>query len=412
MGEFGVIAVMLEGMADSQPVDVVSSLEAGSTAEGRRGVRRRLGWVLAGVGVAGLVAAVAFRPSAASSAAAQVWPPFVLVAGLLLIGLVADDDGLFAAAGHRLARAAPTGMVLFGGAAVMVGAVTAVLNLDTSVAFLTPVLVYAARSRGEGEAPLLYGCLLLSNAGSLFLPGSNLTNLIVVGHLHLSGGQFLANMWAPALVALGITAAVVGCVEHRSLRVRIEDVAPAERPVIGLGAVGVVAAGAAVVALHNPAIPVIAAGVAVAGVRLLAGREHPRRVADVVAVPILVGLFGVAVALGTIGRVWSGPADLLSHLDRWGTAGVAAGSSVLVNNLPAASILAARRPQHPFSLLVGLNLGPNLFATGSLAWVLWWRAARSAGARPSIAKASKLGLIAVPLSMAGALGALELFGLG
>ena len=42
--------------------------------------------------------------------------------------------------------------------------VTSILNLDTSVAFLTPVLVYAARSRGEGEAPLLYGCLLLSNA--------------------------------------------------------------------------------------------------------------------------------------------------------------------------------------------------------------------------------------------------------
>jgi Na+/H+ antiporter NhaD/arsenite permease-like protein len=45
----------------------------------------------------------------------------------------------------------------------MIGAVTALLNLDTSVAFLTLVLIYAARSRGEGEAPLLYSCLLLSN---------------------------------------------------------------------------------------------------------------------------------------------------------------------------------------------------------------------------------------------------------
>ncbi len=53
------------------------------------------------------------------------------------------------------------------------------------------------RSRGGGEAALLYGCLLLSNAGSLLLPGSNLTNLIVLGHLHLTGGQFLARMWLP-----------------------------------------------------------------------------------------------------------------------------------------------------------------------------------------------------------------------
>ena len=103
---------------------------------------------------------------------------------------MADDDGLFAVAGHPLARTASNGVLLFVGAVAVVGAVTAVLNLDTSVAFLTPVLVYTARSRGEGEAPLLYGCLLLSNAGSLFLPGSNLTNLIVVGHLHLNGGQF------------------------------------------------------------------------------------------------------------------------------------------------------------------------------------------------------------------------------
>ena len=94
-------------------------------------------------------------PSKAGSAAGQVWSPFVLVTGLLLIGLIADADGLFAAAGHRLARTAPNGVVLFVGAVAVVGAVTAALNLDTSVAFLTPVLVYTARSLGEGEAPLL-----------------------------------------------------------------------------------------------------------------------------------------------------------------------------------------------------------------------------------------------------------------
>jgi arsenical pump membrane protein len=65
---------------------------------------------------------------------------------------------------------------------------------------------------------------------------------------------------------------------------------------------------------------------------------------------------------------------------------------------------------HPFSLLIGLNLGPNLCVTGSLAWLLWLRAARGAGAQPSLARASVLGLVAVPLSMAVALGALALTG--
>ena len=146
------------------------------------------------------MAAIAVRPSAAQSEASQDWPQFVVVAGLLLVGLVAEDDGLFTAAGHLLARVSRSGGVLFLGATALIGLVTAALNLDTSVAFLTPVLIYTARSRGEGEALLLYGCLPVSNAGSLFLTGSHLTNLIVLGHRHQSGAAFLARMWAPALV--------------------------------------------------------------------------------------------------------------------------------------------------------------------------------------------------------------------
>ncbi len=218
-------------------------------------LRSRLDILLASLGVVGLVAATAADPSVARAAAAQVWPPFVLVTGLLLIGLVADDDGVFSAAGQQLARRAPSGII-----------------------------------------------------------------------------------------------------------------------------------------------------------RVVTGQEQPRRAVEVLGLPVLVGLFGVAVSLGTLGRVWSGPAQLFAHLSGWGTAILAAFWSVLVNNLPAASLLAAHRPPHPYSLLIGLNLGPNLFITGSLAWLLWLRAARSAGAHPSPAVASHLGIIAVPLSMAAALGALSLTG--
>lgn len=367
-------------------------------------------WLLAALGLAALVTAVITRPSAAQMATVQDWPPFVLVGGLLLIGLVADDDRLFAALGHTLARRAPSGLVLFLGATATIGIVSALLNLDTSVAFLTPVLVYAARSRREGEAPLLYGCILLSNAGSLLLPGSNLTNLIVLGHLHLTGSQFLRHMWAPALTALTITAAVVGVVEHRALAVRVEDPTPGPRPALGLGLAGIIAATVLVIALRSPAIPVAVIGVVSVAIRLLSGKEQLRRVVQLLGIPVLVGLFGIAVALGTLGRAWAGPATLLSHLDVWGTGALASFLSVVVNNLPAASLLAARTPHHPFALLVGLNLGPNLFVTGSLAWFLWLRAARSAGAKPSIATASRLGALAVPLSIAGAIGVLLLTG--
>lgn len=376
-----------------------------------------LRWGPAAAGCAFLVAAVVLAPHHARSAAAQDWPPFVLVAGLLLVGLVADADHLFAAGGHALARLAPNGVLLYAGTAVLVVTVTTLLNLDTSVTFLTPVLVYAARSRGEGEAPLLYACLLLSNAGSLLLPGSNLTNLIVLGHLHLSGGAFLAHMALPALAAAIVTALVVGILHHRALRATVAPTTEPEHPVLGVGLLAVVVVTVLVVALRAPALPVAAVGVAAV---LLRSRTRPSRrgavssraALEILGVPILVALFGLAVALGTLGRSWSGPATLLSHLNVGGTAAVAAVTSVLVNNLPAASLLAARQPPHPFALLIGLNVGPNLFVTGSLAWILWLRAARTAGGKPDVRRASLLGLASAPLAIAAAVGVLVLSGVG
>jgi arsenical pump membrane protein len=356
----------------------------------------------------GAAAAIARSPDAARAAAAQDWPPFVLVSGLLLVGLVAEEDGLFAAAGAWFAALASNGVLLYGGAVVLVAGVTAVLNLDTSVAFLTPVLVYTARQRGQGEVALLYACLLLSNAGSLLLPGSNLTNLIVLGHLHLSGADFFRHMAPPWLASVVVTALVIAIAERRSLRTPSSVDGRLERPVLGIGLLAVLAVTILVLVLHSPALPVAAVGLVSVLVRAPSRQGQGRRALDILGIPVLIGLFGIAVALGTLGRVWSGPTALLSHLDLWGTAVVAAGTSVLVNNLPAASLLAARTPPHPFALLVGLNVGPNLFVTGSLAWMLWLRAARSAGAEPSVGRASRLGVIAVPLAMIAAVGMLAI----
>lgn len=129
---------------------------------------------LSGVGAAAAAGVVA--PGAAASALSRSWSPFVLVVGLLLIGQVANADGLF----DRMA-AATTG--LRGGARALlvallgnVGGVAAVLNLDTSVAFLKPVLALSARRRGLEETPFVLGSLVMANAASLLLPGSNLTN--------------------------------------------------------------------------------------------------------------------------------------------------------------------------------------------------------------------------------------------
>ena len=79
----------------------------------------------------------------------------------------------------------------------LVAVTTALLNLDTSVAFLTPVLIHVTRRRGSREEPFRYGCVFMSNAASLLLPGSNLTNLLVLADEHVSGSLFLAAWRCP-----------------------------------------------------------------------------------------------------------------------------------------------------------------------------------------------------------------------
>jgi arsenical pump membrane protein len=306
-------------------------------------------WTLpvAALGVVGASVALLAAPHQARSAAAQTWSPFVLVSGLLLVGLVAEADGLFRAAGSQLARVARNGITLFVGATLLVVLVTATLNLDTSVVFLTPVLIAAARQRASAERSLLYGSLLLANASSLFLPGSNLTNLIVLGHHPLSGGGFLALMWPAALAASVVTACCLGVWARQDLTAPTV-VADTDGPQLGLGfgLPAVVVVVVLVLALHSPALPVLGVGAVAALARVVQRRLTFRGAVDTLGVPVLVGLFGITVGLGTLGRVWSGPATALAHLGGVGSAVVSAVFTVLCNNLPAASLLAARDPRH------------------------------------------------------------------
>jgi arsenical pump membrane protein len=318
------------------------------------------------------------------AAAAQTWPPFVLVAGLLLIGGVAAEEGLFEAAGARIARARIRPLPLLVALLAMDACVTAVLNLDTAVVFLTPVLVHAARSRGLDERPFLYGSVLMANASSTLLPGSNLTNLLVVGTG--PGGAFARQMLPAWLASSALTAVLLALVLPPRTEVGVRPPKTACLR-LGVGLVAIAAAAIAVLALPSPALPVAAVGVAACLVKRLRPRLDAR-------LPAL--LFVIAVGLGTAARAWSVPAVS----GRWATGVVAALASIVVNNLPAAVLFSARPPTHPLALLLGLDLGPNLAVTGSLSAVLWLQAARAAGARPSVVTYSLLGVLVVPPSLA------------
>jgi Na+/H+ antiporter NhaD/arsenite permease-like protein len=174
-----------------------------------------------------------------SAAAEQAWPPFVLVSGLLLIGLVAHRDGLFEQTGRSLQNLAGPPVVLFAACLLLVAVVTAVLNLDTAVVFLTPVLVHAARGRGIEEEAFLYGAVYMANASSLYLLGSNLTNLLVLDHQPISGSTFAARMLVIALAATLATALGLFVLFRRRLRAATSQHPPrASWDALGLGLPG------------------------------------------------------------------------------------------------------------------------------------------------------------------------------
>jgi arsenical pump membrane protein len=337
-------------------------------------------------------------------AAGQVWPAFALVTGLLLVGVVAEHDGLFAAAGRGLARVPGGTRAVYLVALSLVALVTAILNLDTSVFFLTPVLLHLARARGIDEEPFLYGAVFMSNAASLYLPGSNLTNLIVLHGQHVSGATFLARTWPAAVAATASTAVLLLALFRRRLAGGGSrgPAGPSPRLRVGLAAVGVSCV--LVLVLADPALPVLAVGVAA----VLVDRAPRRRIAAAVDARVLAALFALAVLLGGIGRWWHGPASLLHSLDAWQTAAAGAVAALTVNNLPASVLLTPTPPVHARALLLGLNLGPNLAITGSLSAFLWLRVARSLGAQPSALRYTRLGVVLVPVSIAASLAALYL----
>jgi arsenical pump membrane protein len=368
-------------------------------------------------------------PAPLAHSLSQTWPPFVLIAGLLLVGTAAAADHLFEVAGGWLGRLPGGGAWLFSSLMALVASVTVVLNLDTSVVFLTPIVLHAARSRGLDETAFLYGVVAMSNSASLLLPGSNLTNLLVLHGRGDTGAAFAAGMapaWGAAVV---VTLVVLLAWRHRDLlgakTARSPSAggataasggagaasggagAPGREPALHIGPGVVATAGAAVLVLvlRNPAPWVLVVGAAAVALQVASGRLTWRPALRALGPVTLSGIFVLAVALGWLARAWGGPARLLAHLGTVATSLLAVGASVVVNNLPAAVLLSARQPTHARALLFGLDLGPNLAVTGSLSALLWLRVARTSRARPSARTYSALGALLVPCTVFAAVGA-------
>jgi arsenical pump membrane protein len=89
-----------------------------------------------------------------------------------------------------------------------------------------------------------------------------------------------------------------------------------------------------------------------------------------------------------------------------GATAVAALLANLVNNVPALLVLlpaaAAAGPGTLLAVLIGVNAGPNLTYTGSLATLLWRRVLHERGHGPDLGEFLRLGALSVPPVLVGA----------
>jgi arsenical pump membrane protein len=367
-----------------------------------------------------LIAAGAIGVSGAVTQARQLGPVIGFLAAILVLAHLCDDDGLFQACGAWMAR---TGSGrprrLLAQVFVIASVTTAVLSLDATVVLLTPV-VFATAARLDVRAkPQVYACTHLANSASLLLPVSNLTNLLAFAACGLAFGHFAALMALPWLAVIGLEYLVfsrffatdlnVGPRHGREDRGDLGE-APG-LPVFTLTVVGLTLAGfaGASAAGLNPAWAAFA-GAGVLAVRALARRRvSPVGLARAADLPFLLFVLGLGIVVKAV--VDNGLGRTLAPLLPGGTslpallatAALAAVLANVCNNLPAVLVLlplaAPSGAGAVLAVLLGVNIGPNLTYTGSLATLLWRRIVRHHGSAPDLGEFTRLGLLTVPAGL-------------
>jgi arsenical pump membrane protein len=411
-------------------------------------VRRPRGWpeaVAAAPAAAVVIATGAVTWHEAVADARRLGPVVGFLACVLVLARLCDDDGLFRACGAWLARGArarpgSTGLRLLAGVFAIASVTTAVLSLDATVVLLTPVVLAAASRTGAPARPQAYACGHLANSASLLLPVSNLTNLLAFAVSGLSFGRFAGLMTLPWLAAIGVewvvlrrffaadlattvprgvparAGAAIGAADGGSrAAIGAADGGDAGTPAMPVFTVVVVALtlGGFVVASAAGANPAWAAlgGAAVLAVRALARRETTvAAIARGADAPFL--LFVLALGVVVTAVVDNGLGRALRPALPSGTSlpallAIACLAAVLasaVNNLPAVLVLlplaAPSGAGAVLAVLLGVNIGPNLTYTGSLATLLWRRELRERGCDVSFGEFTRLGVLTVVPSLA------------
>jgi arsenical pump membrane protein len=377
------------------------------------------------LGAAALTIFSLISPSDALLAIRKGTDVYLFLTGMMVLAEFARHEGLFdwlaAFAVRRSKGSAKKLFLLVYGVGTLV---TVFLSNDATAVVLTPAVYAAAKQANAEPLPYLFICAFIANAASFVLPISNPANLVVFGTHMPSLGSWLSQFGIASIASILVTYSVLRFTQKGVLSgdIRTEvDVPP-------LSAGGrLVAAGIAMTAtllliasgLDWPlGLPTFLAGLTTGVVILLHERAAPWPIIKEISwsvLPLVAGLFvlvegveGTGI-LAPIGQLIASQSAQAPGSTALLAGGITAFLCNLVNNLPlgliAGSLATGSHLSTPVTgaMLIGVDLGPNLSVTGSLATILWLVALRREGQEVSAWKFLALGTLVMPSALLASL---------
>jgi arsenical pump membrane protein len=305
--------------------------------------------------------------------------------------------------------------------------VTIFLSNDATAVVLTPAVAAAVKTaEAENPIPYLLICAFVANAASFVLPISNPANLVIYGHHMPPLLEWLPAYLLPSTASIVTTYVVLRWTQRDALNQRLaKNVHVPKLSSAGkMAAFGIAATAAALLvssALDIPlGLPTAASGAATAALVLIAERKGPWNICLSISwgvLPLVAGLFVLVEALDKSGLIRTITALLHDAVKgpvtsaAWGVGVIVAIACNLMNNLPvgliAGNAVQAAGVPEPVTraVVIGVDLGPNLSVTGSLATILWLTALRREGQRVGIGMFLKFGALVMPPALLLAIGA-------
>ncbi|MET4897550.1 arsenic transporter [Sphingomonadaceae bacterium jetA1] len=382
-------------------------------------------WIWAVAGAALLILLGLMPLGEAGHAVGKGLDVYLFLIGMMLLSETAREHGAFdwiaATAVNAAGRSRARLFTLVYATGVVV---TTFMSNDATAVVLTPAVFVAAKKAKADPLPLLFACALIANAASFVLPISNPANLVLYGGHMPPLGAWMAAFALPSLASILVTFLVLRWVERARITGECESGVVRETLSAGgrLAIAGIVLTAILLLVISardQPlGLPTAIAGIATGLIVSLLARRSPVVLVRSVSwgvLPLVAGLFVLVEALdrtGVIAWIARGLRSMLA--DPVWAAGVSgtllAILSNLMNNLPAGLIASSAIAQaHPpqivtDALLIGVDLGPNLSVTGSLATILWLQAIRREGEDVGFLAFLKIGAVAMPLALIAALG--------